>query len=260
MDEADKPTHPQPFQPGPEMTDGQAQVQPSEMPPYTPLMDQPTPRTLPALAYEQYGPTYETIVPRPLLSEQPSLYTDQVGYAQAAHPAFFNQAQKLPARSRKRRVLLWGILSIVLVLLITGVATVTHALGSIPPSPDATLQTYCQGFKDKDVRKVYDTFSHDARAKVSFQELQQTFAEFDELNSLGMSYDDCTYNNIRVSGTLAVAIITLTLSITANGQTSTLPNPGLASLVLENNQWKVDFSVLMQAAPDLTGSASMTNS
>lgn len=210
-----------------------------------------SPEVPPMQSYEHFGalqpPAYPGVVPTAL--------PFQGGYAPyPGQPGLPGQFYPGPpaAPVKKRRTILWVALVILALLLFGGTATLTYAFTRPQaPSPNATLRAYCQAVKAGDARGIYNLLSQQARVHTSLDDLQNTFDALNQLGSLGIKYSACTFNDVRVSGSLAVATISLTISMSFESQTATITSPTLVSLVLENNQWKIDFSNFAQPQPKI---------
>lgn len=209
----------------------------------------------PGYAYEHFGMPEATFQPGRVtpLGPQPEARHSAFSYPQAAYyNTFPGQLYTVPPPvPKKRRYGLWIALIVVLVLLLAGGSTLTFALTQSHPTPDSTIQTYCHGVKTSNAQEVYNTLSQQARAKTSLADIQRMFQSLGELSSLGISYSDCTFSDVHVSGSLAIATVTLTLTMNSEGTSLSVPSASLVSLVLEDNQWKIDFSNLTQPVPDL---------
>lgn len=231
----------------------------------------------PTQTYEQFGtptvptqvtPSSEMIAPQ--LSAQdryaqnvttppyanPALYTQNAPYVPQPGQPFLAQPTAPATVPTKRSPLLWLVLIALIAFLLGGGSVFAYTVVQAQtPSPTPTLQKYCDGVKTANAQEIYDTLSQQAKAHASLDDVQRTFDAINFLNSLStdtsIKYGDCTSSNLRISGTLAVATVTLSLDMTSQGQTSTIASPTLVSLVLENQQWKVDFSNLAQPQPDL---------
>lgn len=226
-----------------------------------PAEPQAAPQPAPAQDFEQFGAQTDSIAATPYPASTP--VTPQSGapafYAQSAYAPQPGQPLALAPATRKRRpLLLIAIVAIVAFLLGSGSVFAYTSVQSQLSSPNSTLQTYCHGVKTANAQEVYDTLSQQARVHTSLDDIRRTFSAFDLLSSLGtdtsMKFGNCTVSNIHVSGSLAVATITMRLDMTFQGQTTSIDSPSLVSLVLENNQWKIDFSSLAQPAPNISGS------
>lgn len=187
----------------------------------------------------------------------PALYMQNAPYVpQPGQPSFAQPTISAPVPT-KRSPLLWMVLiALIAFLLGSGSVFAYTAIQTQAPSPNGTLQKYCDGVKTANAQEIYDTLSQQAKAHASLNDIQRTFDALNFLNSLStdssIKYGDCTSSDIHISGTLAVATVTLSLDTTLQGQTSTIASPTLVSLVLENQQWKVDFSNFAQPQPDLS--------
>lgn len=245
--------------------------------PAAPLM-QPFPQAIPAQAYMPAGaigypgtpafpPIYTGALPQP---GYPSAYA-QGGYALA--PGQMQPQSAAPVTKKRGRLGLWIVLIVIVLLLLAGSNTVTYALSHPPtpkavvhhtpsqPQPNGTLQSYCQGVTTSNAQEIYNLLSAQAKVHTSLDDIQKTFDQLQLLNSgsssMSAQYTDCTFDNIRVSGSLAVATVSLTLTLTMQAviqnqkQTQTVTEiiPSLTSLVWENNQWKIDFSQFAQPQP-----------
>lgn len=238
--------------------------------------------TLPVSAAGQSSAPTEAVQPAPFeVTAQPAQFqqtTNQATYyAQPGQPQFLPggytpyPGQPVPATPvvKKRRVGLWIALIVLVVLVIGGgttafALTLNHGKNQVTqkttqePSPKDTLQMYCQDVMSSNAQGIYDLLSAQARVHTSLDDLQQKFALATQSSSLGMDmqYTNCTFSNVRVSGTLAVATISLTTSLTmqVQGQSSTMTStaPDLVSLVWESGQWKIDFSSFAQPQPKVT--------
>ena len=218
-----------------------------------PMVGQPV-ASDPAAFYAQYPAQPGLPFPAPGTYAQYPSQPGQLLPGQAGAPA--------PA-AKKRRVALWVALIILVLLVVVGGGTAfaftsLHAKTQTSqakvqvPTPNETLQMYCQDVMAGNAQGIYDLLSQQAKMHTSLDDLQQRFNALNMLSSLGMKYSGCTFSNLRVSGSLAVATVSLTTSITFKGQTTSIATPDLVSLVLENNQWKIDFSSLAQPQPNVT--------
>jgi hypothetical protein len=178
-------------------------------------------------------------------------YSAQPGQFYTGQPG--QPGTPVPVVKRRRRVVLWVAIVVIVILLCAGSSTLTYALTQPhSPAPNPVLSAYCQAVKSGDAQGIYNLLSQQAKVHTSLDDLQRTFEEFNTLSTLGMKYSDCAFNNIHVSGALAVATVSLTLSMSFEGQTTTITSPTLVSLVLENNQWKIDFSNFAQPLPGVS--------
>jgi hypothetical protein len=221
-----------------------------------------------APGYEQSGAATEAIQP-PLYHEAhssaPEYIYSQPGvasglYAPDASASYSAQpGQILPGQpggsasaTKRRHTFLWIMLVALVILLIGGGSVFAYVASQAnAPAPNSTLQTYCQGVKTGNAQQIYNLLSQQAKTHTSLDDLTHTFSALNQLSSLGMKYSDCTFSNVRVSGSLAVATVSLTLSMTLQGQTMSIATPSLVSLVLENGQWKIDFSTITQPQPNI---------
>lgn len=234
---------------------------------------QAAPQSAPAPVYEHFGASTETVQPvsypgaapvTPAGAQTPTgnlaafpaqgsfaPYPGQPGQFYTGQPG--QPGAPAPVVKRRRRAALWVAIIVIVILLCAGSSTLTYALTQPhAPAPNPVLSTYCQAVKNGDAQGIYNLLSQQAKVHTSLDDLQRTFEEFNTLSTLGMKYSDCTFNNIHVSGSLAVATVSLTLSMSFEGQTTTLTSPTLVSLVLENNQWKIDFSNFAQPIPGVS--------
>jgi hypothetical protein len=238
--------------------------------------------TLPVSAADQPSAPTEAVQPVPFeATAQPAQFQQTTSqptfYAQPGQPQFLpggytpypGQPVSAAPVAKKRRVGLWIALIVLVVLVIGGgttafALTLNHGKNQVAqkttqePSPNDTLQMYCQDVMSSNAQGIYDLLSEQAKVHTSLDDLQQKFAGVTEASSLGMDmqYTACTFSNVRVSGTLAVATISLTTSLTmqVQGQSSTMTStaPDLVSLVWESGQWKIDFSSFAQPQPKVT--------
>lgn len=265
----------------PPVADEATQIIPSE--PKTPqVAPAATPETPLAPVSDQSSAPTEPVQPVQFeVTSQPAQFQQAVNqpafYAQPGQPQFLPggytpySGQPVPATpvAKKRRVGLWIALIVLVVLIIGGgttafALTLNHGKNQVTqqkaqePSPNDTLQMYCQDVMSSNAQGIYDLLSAQAKVHTSLDDLQQKFAGVTEASSLGMDmqYTACTFSNVRVSGTLAVATISLTTSLTmqeqGQSQTMTETAPDLVSLVWESGQWKIDFSSFAQPQPKVT--------
>lgn len=216
--------------------------------------------------YEHSGATSEPAppsTPYPAMDAPSPQYVAPVFYANMPQPG--QPAQPVaaaPVRSRYSPVLLFAIIALAAFLLgggsVFAYGTLKTPAASSLSSPNATLQKYCDGINHANAQEIYDTLSSQAKVHASLDDIQKFFEGLSELNSLSssssMTFGNCKISNVRVSGDLAVATITTTTSITFSGSTLSTSTPGLVSLVVEKDQWKIDFSQLAQPQPNITGS------
>lgn len=222
----------------------------------------------PTLAYEQFGlPTDVAQTPPPsAITEVAPQPSNQALYAQSnyTNPALYTQntytpqpGQAFPIQQAttlpKRSPLLWLILVAIIAFVLGGSSVFAYSAIRTQaqiPSPNGTLQKYCDGVKAANAQEIYDTLSQHAKVNISLADIQRTFDAFNFANTVSpdtsIKYGDCTISDIHTSDALAVATVTLSLNLTFQGQTTSLPIASLVSLVQENNQWKVDFSNLTQ--------------
>jgi hypothetical protein len=123
---------------------------------------------------------------------------------------------------------------IILVLLVGGGVGYFVILPKIQQiSPNSTLQTFCDGYKNLNASEVYGTLSTSAQAQNSENSITQAFAL---IKGLGATVTSCTVSNVQVSGSTATATITIVVS--ALGQTQSQAEP--VDLVLQNGSWKIN--------------------
>lgn len=213
-----------------------------------------------ARVYEQFGGLqshlYSNAIPAApaniVLGNSTALPVQNVYAPYSGQPGQFYPGQPgLPAAPKKRRrAVLWAAIVILAILLFGGTATLTYALTQPQaPSPNAALRAYCQAVKAGDAQGLYNLLSQQARVHTSLDDIESIFNTLNTASALGIKYSACTFDNVRVSGSLAVATISLTVSMSFQGQSMSIITPSLVSLVLENNQWKIDFSNFAQPEP-----------
>lgn len=234
------------------------QIQNGPMPPtsITPTPAYPFPtiqRPIPEQTYEHFGISEEAFQSHS--TPQPSVGNTPAFYPQTTYSIFPGQPYLPAPTSKKRSYVPWIVGIIVLLLLLGGGTTLAFALALQPPPPDTTIQTYCHGVKTSNAQEIYNTLSRQAQAKTSVSDIQQMFGALQGLSGLGISYSECTFSDVRISGSLAVATVTLTLTMRSSGANVSLPDTSLISLILEKNQWKIDFSNLTQPLPGLLSSS-----
>lgn len=185
-------------------------------------------------------------------------YTANASYALQPSQPFSAQPTAQAATPSKRSPLLWMLLIALVAFLLGGGSVFAYqalALAQIP-SPNGTLHKFCDGVNTANAQEIYDTLSQQAKTHTSLDDIQRVFDAFNFLNAssngTSIKFGNCTTSNLRVSGPLAVATVTLSLDMTLQGQTTSIGTPSLVSLVLENQQWKIDFSSLTQPLPSLT--------
>ena len=157
-------------------------------------------------------------------SGQPGLPTPgafaQPGYAQEPAP-------------RRRRTGLWIALAVILLLLVAGGGTVVYL--QVRPTPQKTLQAYCDALKANDAQALYNTLSSSAQAQTSVSQLRQglNLIEF-----LVGGIKECVVNadSIQQNGSTATGTVTIT---TDRGRTSA----STIHLIEENGQWKIQNNV-----------------
>jgi hypothetical protein len=157
-------------------------------------------------------------------SGQPGLPTPgafaQPGYAPAPAPG-------------RRRTGLWITLAVILLLLVAGGGTVVYL--QVRPTPQKTLQAYCDALKANDAQALYNTLSNSAQAQTSVSQLRQglNLIEF-----LVGGIKECVVNadSIQQNGSTATGTVTIT---TDRGRTSA----STIHLIEENGQWKIQNNV-----------------
>lgn len=253
-----------------------------DIPAYIAPAEEPAPAVPPAQPVPQVYPQFDAVS-----SEAAPVFLPPAtgNLSQPGHPAIASasggleplpgQFQPLapmaaPTPKKRGRLALW-ILLIIAVLLLLGVSnTATFALTrpatSAPqqaatqhlPTPNGTLQTYCQAIMAENAETIFNLLSAQAKVHTSLDDLQRSFDMFNLASAGGTmkaQFTNCTFDNVRVSGQLAVATVSPTLSLTIQNpeqkqpQTITETSPSLTSLVWESNQWKIDFSSLAQPMP-----------
>lgn len=187
----------------------------------------------------------------------PDIYKLNTAYIPQPGQPSFAPAPVQASMPRKRGTLVWMILiALVAFLLGNGSVLAYMAIQQAQiSSPNVTLHKYCDGVNTANAQEIYDTLSQQEKQNVSMADIQRTFDAFNFLNSSSstssIKFGNCVASNIHISGSLAVATVTISLEMTLQGQTTSLASPTLVSLVLEDQQWKVDFSNLTQSQPDL---------
>jgi len=148
--------------------------------------------------------------------EQPGVLS-QPGYPQAPAPG-------------RRRTSLWIALAVILLVLVVGGGTFAYL--QIRPTPQKTLQAYCDALKANDAQALYNTLSSSAQAQTSVSQLRQGLNLIEFL--LG-GIKDCVVNgnSVQQNGSTATGTVTIT---TDRGRTST----ATVNLVEENGQWKIE--------------------
>jgi pSer/pThr/pTyr-binding forkhead associated (FHA) protein len=240
-------------------------VAPAGPPAYT---MQPAPQVYPPFGAPGYAFLQAAAPGTPSQPGYPALAYAQPGYMPL--PGQFPATAPTPATAKRNRAFLWVTLIIVVILLVAGSNTATYALtrASTPkpvippklPSPSGVLQTYCQSIISGNADAIYNLLSDQAKIHTSLDDIQKTFEEIKLLNSssssMSVQYTYCTFDNIRVSNSLAVATVALTLSLKLQSQTMTEIALSMTSLVWEHNQWKIDFSQMAQPQPTINISGS----
>lgn len=258
----------------------------SQVAPMTDLTQVAPTTPQPTQAYEQFGlPTgpaqatpYSGMVAQPPQANNQTLFTQNTSMPpytdNTANAAYTLQpGQPFPAQPpvqaatpRKRSPLLWMILIALIAFLLGGGSVFAYSAVQAQaqaqaqaqiPSPNVTLHKFCDGVKTANAQEIYDTLSQQAKTHTSLDDIQRVFDSFNFLNAsssdTSIKFGNCTVSNLRVSGSLAVATITTSFDMTLQGQSTSIASPSLASLVLEDQQWKIDFSTLTQPQPSLTG-------
>lgn len=151
---------------------------------------------------------------------------------------------------KRRRPVLWVTIVLLALLLFGGSSVLTYALiQPQTPSLTPTLQAYCRAVLGADAQGMYQLLSQQAQKQAALADSERVFTALNTARTLGLQYSGCTFNNLHVSGALAVATVVLTISISFQGQRLSVASPTLVSLVLEENQWKIDFSSFAQPQP-----------
>lgn len=173
---------------------------------------------------------------------QPAFPPMQPGYAPAGGsgqtgwpaPGAFTQPGYAPAPApRRRHTGLWIALAVILLLLVAGGGTAVYLQAR--PTPQKTLQAYCDALKANDAQALYNTLSSSAQAQTSVSQLRQglNLIEF-----LVGGIKECVVNadSIQQNGSTATGTVTIT---TDRGRTST----STIHLIEENGQWKIQNNV-----------------
>lgn len=200
-------------------------------PSYTPPPTYPQPQ----VAYPQEQPMYpQSPTPYPQPSYPQPEYS-QPGFGQPSYPQpgypqpGFNQPEMY--QQKKSRTGLFIAIAVILILIVGGGGTFFY-IQSLP-SPQKTLQAYCNALKAGDYQTAYNQFSSRVQSQISE-------AQFAGLLKLGLALEggvkDCTVTNVtQDSSTTAHGTLTYTFG---NGKV----NSGDGPLILENGSWKIDTS------------------
>jgi len=177
-------------------------------------------------AYQQPGyPQQPPAYPQPGYPQQPGAFA-QPGYPQ--QPGAFAQPIVQPQR-RSNAGLIIGIV-VILVVLLGGGAGV-FAFVQSRPTPQRTLQTYCNDLKSGNYKDMYHLYSKNARGKTTEDEFVQSLTA--GLKLLG-GIKDCTVGKVvEISSTKAQGTITYTF----NDETTKSDD---GPLILEDGEWKLD--------------------
>jgi hypothetical protein len=119
-------------------------------------------------------------------------------------------------------------IAIIALILLLGIGgTATYVIIQNQNSPTATLQKFCNGFKDKNAQEVYETLSTGLRAQATVVVIQHLLDSYTSL--------DCTVSNVQQNDLTATGTITLTATQggTSHSSSGTIP------LVKEDGQWKI---------------------
>jgi hypothetical protein len=183
----------------------------SNFPPSSYPEQNPPPQ--PGESVPAFQPTQPAFPPLPPGYGQPGY--SQPGYVQA------------PAPGRRR---LWLILVAVLLLLL--LAGGAFAYLQVRPTPQKTLQAYCNALKANDAQALYDTLASAARAQTSVSQLRQ---ELQLVEFLVGGVKECIVNtdSIQQNGSAATGTVTI---VTNRGRSTTTN----LHLIEEQGQWKVD--------------------
>lgn len=153
----------------------------------------------------------------------------QSGYPQSGYPPEQpGYPQQAPAPGR-RRTGLWIALAVILLILVAGGGTFAYLQAR--PTPQKTLQAYCDALKANDAQALYNTLSSSAQAQTNVSQLRQGLNLIEFL--IG-GIKECVVNgdSIQQTGSTATGTVTIT---TDRGRTST----ATINLVEENGQWKI---------------------
>lgn len=101
--------------------------------------------------------------------------------------------------------------------------------------PQNTLDTYCDGLKNKNAQELYNTLDAAHQKQTSVDEIQQTL---DDLTASG-GVKSCTYNNVQINGSTATATMTITL-----GSSGDKPYSAPFKLTKENGDWKLSAATM----------------
>lgn len=161
---------------------------------------------------------------------QPAFPPMQPGFP-PEQPGGFSQPgyQQAPA-SGKRRTGLWIALAVILLVLIAGGGTFAYI--QTRPTPQKTLQAYCDALKTNDAQGLYNTLSTSAQNQTSVAQIRQGLNLIEFL--IG-GVKDCVVNadSIQQNGSTATGTVTIT---TDRGRSST----ATIQLVEENGQWRIE--------------------
>lgn len=212
--------------PPPSSPPGYPNNPPPNYPPVQPAYPQPGAYPQPP-AYPQQPGGYP---------QQPGGYPQQPGGYPQQQPGAYPMHQNVTPQYQPRKggAGLWVTLVIVLLVVVGGGGGVWYF--AIRSTPEKTLQAFCDGWKNKDSKALYNTLSKKGQAETTPDKISQVFGL---LAVAGVTLKDCKYSNVQVSGSTATANYVLTATDTKTGKTEdSKPTP--LKLVNEDGTWKID--------------------
>jgi hypothetical protein len=118
------------------------------------------------------------------------------------------------------------------VLLLSG-STLVFVILQGQNSPTATLQRFCDGYKQHNAQAMYTTLS------ASYQKVYPLLMVQNIVNAQKGETVDCTVSNVQQHGNTAAGTLTVTSPVFGRGDTRPITRSSTPTLVLENGQWKI---------------------
>ncbi|HLI68699.1 MAG TPA: hypothetical protein VKV19_02975 [Ktedonobacteraceae bacterium] len=156
---------------------------------------------------------------------------------QPVYPAQPGGSSAAPPAPERRRGGLWAAIIIVLLLLIIGGGA--YYFLALRPTPQKTLQSFCDAVTKGNGLNLYNLYSSSLRAQASEQTVQR---ELELIIDATGGFKSCTVdgNSIQQSGSVATGTVIL---VSNRGHTFN----DAVDLVQENGQWKVEHPFTIPA-------------
>lgn len=144
------------------------------------------------------------------------------------------QESTSPHTPRRNRTRKWVILLIVAAVLLSGGGILAYVLLQGQNSPTATLQRFCDGYKNHDYQAMYETLSTSNKKIFTSAMVQQV------VNSQKGMRVDCVVSNVQQHGDTATGTLAVTSFPAGEADKAPLTRYSTPILVVENGQWKID--------------------